>query len=736
MRHSLLSLLLLVFTLPLFAQQTPPVSAPVKSFDIEDWTPRPAMGQAEPWEKKKDPEWDDARFRQMNTGPAFNGTIGRREHMVLRNGKQEREVEIAAYKGTAVKLGEKADAGVVFDRATMRFAAGWTGGYLQHSIKRFALLNTPIPAPGSQLVFSLAHAAGWADTKGQFPKVAKPTLPLPKENLRYRGHYLHGDRVVFSYTVNNVEVLDTMKLVQQGGKNQFVRSLRIDPNPKPLQLRIDDLRISPLPVSTEARTIYAVYGDSLASEPDDLSVLVKPGPLRWGKPMITKLEMGLESGPFAVDTLTIPYENQFRALFFCTGLDFLPDGRIAICTCHGDVWLAKVDEPTKTVSWQRHATGLYQPLGLKVVDGKVHVLERGQLTRLHDNNDDGEADFYECVSNDWHTGPGEHSYDSCLETDPQGNFYFFKTGDLDLPSGGCLMKVSKDGTKTEPFATGVRHPIGMGMSSSGILTGADQEGNWMPATRIDQYKAGGFYGDMRAHHRSTPPTTYDRPICWLPREVDNSAGGQVWVPKGAFGPLAELPLHLSYGRCKPYLLLRQELADGTVQGGVAGLPIQFLSGSCRGRFNKDGNLFVCGLNGWQTAAKADGSLQRVRYTGKPLDTVAKMEVTTSGVKLAFTRPLNKASAETVANYKAAWWNYRWSGDYGSKRWKVSNPNQEGQDEFPIASAKMIDDKTVLLTIPGGVRSVMQMQIGYNLTAQDSASVSGSTFLTIHQAARE
>ena len=29
-----------------------------------------------PWEKKKDPEWDDARLRQMNTGPAFNGTIG------------------------------------------------------------------------------------------------------------------------------------------------------------------------------------------------------------------------------------------------------------------------------------------------------------------------------------------------------------------------------------------------------------------------------------------------------------------------------------------------------------------------------------------------------------------------------------------------------------------------------------------------------------------------------------
>ena len=254
-----------------------------------------------------------------------------------------------------------------------------------------------------------------------------------------------------------------------------------------------------------------------------------------------------------------------------------------MCTCHGDVWLVKVDEKENTVSWQRFATGLYHPLGLKVVEGKVVVLERGQLTRLHDANDDGEADFYECLANDWDTGSGEHSYDTCLETDPDGNFYFFKTGDTDLPTGGCLMKVSKDGTKTEVFATGFRHPIGMGMSPTGLLTGADQEGNWVPSTRIDEYKQGGFYGDMRGHHRKVPPKIYDAPICWVPRDIDNSAGGQTWIPNDTFGPLAGLPLHFSYGRCTPMLLLRQELSDGGVQGGVAGLGVQFLSGVCRGR---------------------------------------------------------------------------------------------------------------------------------------------------------
>jgi hypothetical protein len=717
---------------PVVTPAAPPVVVPEKPFDIMDWTPRPAVGKAEPWETMKDPEWDEARIRLTDTGPVFNGTIGRQLDVIV-NGKTVKQSEILAYKGTAVRLGEKRDACVVFDRSTMRLVAGWTGGYLFHSDRRFGLLNTPRPPAGSQVVFKTANAPGWADAKGQFPAVAKPTAPLPQDHVKYRGHYLHGDRVVFSYTVNGVGVLDAVAH-QKGG---FVRTLLIDPHDQPLQLRIDDVRVSPLPPSKSAGTITVTYGEFAAVERVDPAPLVKPGPLRWGKPVETKLVKGDESGPFAVDTLTIPYDNPFKALFFCTGLDFLPDGRVAVCTCHGDVWLAKPDDKAGTVSWQRFATGLYQPLGLRVVDGKVVVLERGQLTRLHDGNADGEADFYECVCNDWHTGAGEHSYDTCLETDPQGNFYFFKTGDTELPSGGCLIKVSKDGHKVETYATGFRHPIGLGMSPTGIVTGADQEGNWMPATRVDQYKPGGFYGDMRAHHRQAPPSTYDPPLCWLPREVDNSAGGQVWVPKGAFGPLSELPLHLSYGRCRAFVLLRQEFADGTVQGGVAPLPMQFLSGSCRGRFDKSNDLWVCGLNGWQTAAKADGSLQRVRYTGKPLDTVAKLEAVPGGVKLTFTRPLDKATAENPANYKAAWWNYRWSGEYGSKRWRPSAPNMEGQDEPAVESAKLLDEKTVRLTMAGGMKPVMQMQVGYNVTAKpDAAKVTGSVFLTVHKVSKD
>src|SRR5262249_54242205 len=155
--------------------------------------------------------------------------------------------------------------------------------------------------------------------------------------------------------------------------------------------------------------------------PADLAAWTKPGPARWGEPIVTRGEVGTGKGPYVIDTLTVPYDNRFKALFFLTGVDFLPTGEVAVCTAHGDVWLVKIHDPgLKKITWRRFATGLSQPLGLKVVDGKIIVLERGQLTRLHDRNGDGEADWYENVCNLWHTGPGEHSYDTCLETDPEG----------------------------------------------------------------------------------------------------------------------------------------------------------------------------------------------------------------------------------------------------------------------------------------------------------------------------
>jgi hypothetical protein len=742
------------------------------------WTPPPQGEGAAPWEKETDKDWVDGRFRQMDTGPFLGATVD----YPLGNGTAR------CYRATAIKVGAHGEGTVVFDRGQLRWAAAWTGGFLKHSDRRFGLLNTPTPA--GKILFSTRSGSGWADHNGKWDERSDGMAPLPAAWGKYRGLYLHGRRTVLSYTVNGVEVLDSPWAESKEGVTVFMRTLEIAPSTQLLSFLVCDLpdeewgskevegRILALGAKEGAMLVAGVsdandrihlvkgsraefsvrphkgtvratvgiirgsltnlvhfldHGAKRIKALEDVRPWSRPGPARWTTPITTRGVVARDDAPYVIDTLTVPYDNPHKALMFCSGLDFLPNGDLAVCTAHGDVWLVKgVDDKLDKLTWKRFATGLYQPLGLKVVDGKIHVLERGQLTRLHDLNGDGEADFYECVNNDWYVGGGEHSFDCCLETDPKGNFYFFKTGDAHTPTGGCLLRISKDGRKTDVFATGFRQPICLAVSPDGILTGSDQEGNWMPATRIDQYREGGFYGDMRTHHRAVPPATYDPPLCWLPRQADNSSGGELWVPPGKLGPLGGRLLHLSYGRCRALLVLKQQI-EGQVQGGAVDLGWQFLAGVMRGRVGPhDGHLYVCGLRGWQTAAVRDGCLQRVRYTGQKVSLPIGLEIFADGIKVAFTCPLDRATAQDIKRYRVQQWGYHWGPEYGSKRWSVAHPDKVGQDAVPVQSVQILSDgRSVFLRI-AGLRPAMQMEIDYRLMSAEGQPVRGVIYNTIHR----
>jgi hypothetical protein len=236
---------------------------------------------------------------------------------------------------------------------------------------------------------------------------------------------------------------------------------------------------------------------------------------------------------------------------------------------------------------------------------------------------------------------------------------------------------------------------------------------------------------MRGHHRAKPPATYDGPFCWLPREADNSAGGQVWVPPDAFGPLAGKTLHLSYGRCRMLLLLRQTVGD-VEQGGAVNLGVEFLSGAKTGRFGPDGHLYVVGLRGWQTGAKQDGCLQRVRYTGRPLRVPTDLSVHADGIKLTFAEPLDREAAAEPSRWRLERWNYRYSGDYGSKHWSAADPNREGHDFVKVASVTVSDDGRTVFLRADGLAPVMQMKLGYDVKAADGEPCSGSVWHTVHR----
>ena len=468
--------------------------------------------------------------------------------------------------------------------------------------------------------------------------------------------------------------------------------------------------------------------------PENLEEFTRGGPARWTRPVETKGVLGQEPGAYQVDTLTVPYENPWNSYMRLVALDFFPDGRAAVATLDGDVWVVSgIDAALEKLSWKRFATGLQQPLGLRVVDGMIYVLGRDQITRLHDLNGDGEADYYENFNNDIMVGASSGEYAMDLQVGPEGDFYFGKAGTQGsgaTPHTGCIFRLPKDGSALEIFATGFRSPMGVCVGPDGFITATDQQGNYMGSCPIVGVRKGGFYGFAMDKHPETKTLPREPALCWLPMDFDNSSGGQVWVASDRWGPLKGSLLHTSYGQSR--LLLTLLDADRT-QGGVVRFPLNFASGIMRAQFSPvDGQLYVAGLRGWQTTAVKDGCLQRVRYTGKPVNLPVSWNVRKSGIDIRFTEMLDREIASDPDSYSAVWFQVESTPDYGSPEFSPLDRAKRGRQPVSISAARLSDDgRTVSLEVPG-LRPVTNLIVKYSLRSAAGAKLQSEASFTINR----
>jgi len=516
--------------------------------------------------------------------------------------------------------------------------------------------------------------------------------------------------------------------------------LRVPPHAAPLRLQLV------MTGGDEAAITAAMPAITAAGDVPALSTL--PAPLRWGAPLVTLGHRAPDDGPFAVDTITIPIDNPFHSRMRTGAFDFFADGRAAVSTWNGDVWIVDgIDDDLDELHWRRFATGLFDPLGLRIVDDVVYVLGRDGITRLHDRDGNGEADQFECFNHDVLITNAFHEFAFDLQTDRDGNFYFSKGAPVKpggrgfmkiVPHHGTILKVSKDGARIETIATGLRAPNGIGVSPTGIVTSGDNEGTFMPRCRLNWITEPGFYGGVKdTAHRTPVPAMPDLPLCWMPMEVDNSSGGQVWVTGAGWPDLAGRLLHLSYGTCSAFLVLTEE-AEGHVQGGVVRLPAEFSSSCMRGRFSpRDGQLYVIGLQGWQTSAAREGGFHRVRRTQAPLGLPVALRTCAKGVYLTFAEPLDVATATDPDSFGIEIWNYLYSPNYGSPEISVLHPERQveqgkpNRDALMVAGAKLSPDgRTVFLAVDG-MRPVHQMRITWNVDAADGRQMKGELHHTIH-----
>ena len=486
-----------------------------------------------------------------------------------------------------------------------------------------------------------------------------------------------------------------------------------------------------------------LIGAELAKERTDPITMTGGGPRRWTQTIDVVGELGEPINGYALDTIPVPFENPWNAWMRTSAVDFLADGRAVVTTHGGDVYLVSgLDESLQRVRWHRYAAGLFEPFGVRVVDGVIYVTCRDGLKRLHDFDGNGEADFVEAFWIDDDVSSMFHAYNFDLQTDSEGNFYFAKAGQYTHHHRpGTIMRIPPQGGRAEIVAWGLRTPNGMGKLADDRFTVSDNQGPWMPAGKISLIRQNSFLGNMpinaeqtewlKQKHGGELPDSFDEPMIWTPQELDNSCGGQVWVDDPRFGPLAGRLIHSSFGKGWLYYLSMQEV-DGKTQASIVALPHQWDAGVMRLRVNpNDGQLYGTGLSGWQgPRGGSDGCLQRLRYTGRPMRMIDSTRVTATGIELVFNFALDADSVVDPESWHAEMWDYLWSRNYGSDQYSVLRPGEVGRDRIAVTKVTRMDDRTVHLTIPD-LQVCDQLSLKMNFNDGEGSKFVEHVYLTIH-----
>ncbi|WP_194972402.1 DUF6797 domain-containing protein [Aquiflexum lacus] len=680
-----------------------------------------------------------------------------------------------AYKGIAVRLDQgnggvaAGNAWMMFDHDLMRVAGAWTGeGFIDWEAILFNEKHNISPRTIGDLHFENPVVPAWANPNtGSFddPRFTardkRKFGPLPREWAHYKGLYQYDDKVIISYTVGNAKILETFGLETVQNQPVFTRTFNISASDKPLKMRIapsgtavallgegailkdqngftvmelvssQSIKIKLL-IAKQGLEGLAQYTKS-SSPPEDLNPFIKGGPARYPQKLTTEIQIGEQEGPFQVDIMNPPFDSPWKNQFRLSGLDFFKDpNKGVICSTDGDVWLVEgFMKNSGKLTWQRIASGLFQPLGIKVVNEEIFVTCRDQLVRLHDFNGDMETDFYESFNNDHQVTDHFHEFAMGLQTDKAGNFYYAKSArharEALVPQHGTLMKVSKDGSKSEIIAKGFRAANGVCINPDGTFIVTDQEGHWNPMNRINWVKEGGFYGNMFGFNppSDSTDTGMEQPLVWVERERDQSPSELLWVDSKKWGALNGQLLNFSYGYGKVFVVPFEKIGE-QVQGGIFELPIpRFSTGVMRGRFNPgDEQLYLCGLSAWGSTQPQLGGLYRIRVTEKPMHIPKGLKIRKDGIELAFTDKLETNSVEDINNYTVKTWDLLRSRKYGSKHY-----NEQTLEVTNVTLS--MDKKSIILTIPN-IKPTWVMEIDFHLKSEKGEKVDGLIQNTIHQ----
>lgn len=405
------------------------------------------------------------------------------------------------------------------------------------------------------------------------------------------------------------------------------------------------------------------------------------------------------------------------------GLAMLPTGKLAVSTRRGDIYtvsnpLGKAEE----MKLDLYARGLHEPLGIHWNDGWLYATQRGEVTRIKDEDGDGRGDIFETVCDDWGINGNYHEYAFGSQFDKDGNMWVVLclTGSFssETPYRGWCVRVTKDG-KMIPTCSGIRSPGGIGLNHEGDVFYADNQGPWNGSSSLKHLKAGSFQSHpasykwwnlplVQKHMGPKPPVKpnsksripkelervkeYVPPACVLPHgKLGKSTSGFAFANNGKFGPFKNQLLVNDQGHSNVSRVILEKV-NGVYQGAAILFLEGFGSGNIPAYYDPSGALFVGGSDrGWGAKGGKRFALDRVTWNGKMPFEVHEMRAKPDGFELTFTLEVDPKTAGDVASYSMKAWTYILRDQYGS-------PEVDHETPKILSATVGSDNKSVYLKV--------------------------------------
>ncbi len=403
---------------------------------------------------------------------------------------------------------------------------------------------------------------------------------------------------------------------------------------------------------------------------------------------------------YSIVSIPIPKDLVIEAGAFAA----LPDGRIAVGTRHGEIYIMDgIDTEKPNPSFHLFASGLDEIFGLSYRDNAFYVTQSCELTRVTDTRNEGKANRFETISDAWGYA-NYHEYAFGSKFDPSGNMFvslgLSNSYDSLALFRGFVMKVAPDG-KTTAFASGLRSPGGIGPNEHGSLFYIESQGPWNCSCSLKAVSEGSFHG----HPASFNSYQYAPELGPVPEKP--KSGSRIVVEKERIKQLVPYAVIFPYikmgrsitgftvnrtmGKFGPFddqmflgdytlsILMRAttEQINGVWQGACYPFREGLSTGILNVEFTPEGNLLCGGTNrGWPVRGMKSFALERLTWSGKMPFEVKAITIQPDGFKVAFTKPIDRVSGSDPKSYSVTTFTHPYHGGYGGPEIEQTTPSVE------------------------------------------------------------